>query len=151
LDLSHNLLIAAPPGLIHLHNLHHLNLSYNMISSVQAIYQILGNIAVLDLRGNRLESLCGLERLWNLEKIDVRDNNLDEAAEVGRLAALPGIREVWCEKNPFCAFQVKYAQSASLSLFCCTGVHCMHNKRKTKKKVAVANACMNFAVDPLFL
>ncbi|KAG0288121.1 hypothetical protein BGZ96_008065, partial [Linnemannia gamsii] len=93
LDLSHNLLIAAPPGLIHLHNLHHLNLSYNMISSVQAIYQILGNIAVLDLRGNRLESLCGLERLWNLEKIDVRENHLDEAAEVGRLAALPGIRE----------------------------------------------------------
>ncbi|KAK3817884.1 MAG: hypothetical protein JOS17DRAFT_390733 [Linnemannia elongata] len=105
LDLSHNLLIAAPPGLIHLHNLHHLNLSYNMISSVQAIYQILGNIAVLDLRGNRLESLCGLERLWNLEKIDVRDNHLDEAAEVGRLAALPGIREVWSEKNPFCTFQ----------------------------------------------
>ncbi|KAG0375369.1 hypothetical protein BGX24_009214 [Mortierella sp. AD032] len=108
LDLSHNLLNAAPPGLIHLHNLHHLNLSYNMISSVQAIYQILGNIAVLDLRGNRLESLCGLERLWNLEKIDVRDNHLDEAAEVGRLAALPGIREVWSEKNPFCTFQTKY-------------------------------------------
>ncbi|KAF9081891.1 hypothetical protein BGX23_000340 [Mortierella sp. AD031] len=108
LDLSHNLLIAAPPGLIHLHNLHHLNLSYNMISSVQAIYQILGNIAVLDLRGNRLESLCGLERLWNLEKIDVRENHLDEAAEVGRLAALPGIREVWSEKNPFCTFQPKH-------------------------------------------
>ncbi|KAF9325540.1 hypothetical protein BGZ91_002346 [Linnemannia elongata] len=108
LDLSHNLLIAAPPGLIHLHNLHHLNLSYNMISSVQAIYQILGNIAVLDLRGNRLESLCGLERLWNLEKIDVRENHLDEAAEVGRLAALPGIREVWSEKNPFCTIQPKY-------------------------------------------
>ncbi|KAF9131249.1 hypothetical protein BGX30_013184 [Mortierella sp. GBA39] len=108
LDLSHNLLIAAPPGLIHLHNLHHLNLSYNMISNVQAIYQILGNIAVLDLRGNRLESLCGLERLWNLEKIDVRDNHLDEAAEVGRLAALPGIREVWSEKNPFCTIQPKH-------------------------------------------
>ncbi|KAF9118649.1 hypothetical protein BGW39_000977 [Mortierella sp. 14UC] len=102
LDLSHNLLIAAPPGLIHLHNLHHLNLSYNMISSVQAIYQILGNIAATDWR------VSGLERLWNLEKIDVRDNHLDEAAEVGRLAALPGIREVWSEKNPFCTFQPKH-------------------------------------------
>ncbi|KAF9365629.1 hypothetical protein BGX34_009164 [Mortierella sp. NVP85] len=108
LDLSHNLLIAPPSGLIHLHNLHNLNLSFNMISSVQAIYQILGNVTVLDLRGNRLESLCGLERLWNLEKIDVRENLLDEAAEVGRLAAIPGIREVWADMNPFCTTHPKY-------------------------------------------
>ncbi|KAG0200300.1 hypothetical protein BGX28_006582 [Mortierella sp. GBA30] len=108
LDLSHNLLISPPHGLIHLHNLHSLNMSYNMIESVQAIYQILGNIAVLDLRGNRLQSLCGLERLWNLEKIDVRDNQLEEAAEVGRLAALPGIREIWAECNPLCTKQPKY-------------------------------------------
>lgn len=107
LDLSHNLLLSPPSGLIHLHNLHELNLSFNMISGVQSIYQILGNISVLDLRGNRLESLSGLERLWNLEKVDVRENHLDEAAEVGRLAALPQISEVWAEKNPFCVIQVK--------------------------------------------
>jgi Leucine-rich repeat (LRR) protein len=106
LDLSHNLFLSPPSALIHLHNLHNLNLSYNMISGVQSIYQILGNIAILDLRGNRLESLSGLERLWNLEKVDVRENHLDEAAEVGRLAALPGIREVWSERNPFCMIQV---------------------------------------------
>ncbi|KAG0075636.1 hypothetical protein BGZ92_002802, partial [Podila epicladia] len=108
LDLSHNLFLAPPPALTHLHNLHSLNLSYNMINSVQSIYQILGNIAVLDLRSNRLESLCGLERLWNLEKVDVRENYLDEAAEIGRLAALPGIREVWADRNPFCLSQPKY-------------------------------------------
>ncbi|KAG0279557.1 hypothetical protein BGZ95_000869 [Linnemannia exigua] len=108
LDLSHNLFLSPPSALIHLHNLHQLNLSYNMISGVQSIYQILGNIAVLDLRGNRLESLSGLERLWNLEKVDVRENHLDEAAEVGRLAALPGIREVWSERNPFCMIQPKH-------------------------------------------
>ncbi|CAO3563872.1 unnamed protein product [Mortierella alpina] len=108
LDLSHNLLLSPPSGLIHLHNLSHLNLSYNMISGVQSIYQILGNIATLNLRGNRLESLSGLERLWNLEMVDVRENHLGEAAEVGRLAALPGIREVWSEGNPFCAIQPKH-------------------------------------------
>ncbi|KAG0048553.1 hypothetical protein BGZ83_006516 [Gryganskiella cystojenkinii] len=108
LDLSHNLLLSPPQGLMHLHNLQSLNLSYNMVVGVHTIYQVLGNIAVLDLRGNRLESLCGLERLWNLEKVDVRENQLKEAAEVGRLAALPGIREVWSEKNPFCTFQPKY-------------------------------------------
>ncbi|KAF9129819.1 hypothetical protein BG015_004090, partial [Linnemannia schmuckeri] len=108
LDLSHNLFLSPPSALIHLHNLHNLNLSYNMISGVQSIYQILGNIAILDLRGNRLESLSGLERLWNLEKVDVRENHLDEAAEVGRLAALPGIREVWSERNPFCLIQSKH-------------------------------------------
>ncbi|KAF9204064.1 hypothetical protein BGZ59_001278, partial [Podila verticillata] len=105
LDLSHNLFLAPPPALIHLHNLQSLNLSYNMINSVQSIYQILGNIAILDLRSNRLESLCGLERLWNLEKVDVRENHLDEAAEIGRLAALPGIREIWADRNPFCTSQ----------------------------------------------
>ncbi|KAF9169705.1 hypothetical protein BGX20_009940 [Mortierella sp. AD010] len=108
LDLSNNLLVSPPPNLIHLHNLHNLNLSYNLMTNVQSIYQILGNVTELDLRGNRLESLCGLERLWNLEKVDVRENNLVEAAEIGRLAALPGIREVWSEMNPFCTTQPKY-------------------------------------------
>ncbi|KAG0009077.1 hypothetical protein BGZ80_002758, partial [Entomortierella chlamydospora] len=105
LDLSHNLFLSPPSGLIHLHNLNDLDLSYNMISGVQSIYQVLGNITVLSLRGNRLESLSGLERLWNLEKVDVRENHLTEAAEVGRLAALPGIREVWSDRNPFCITQ----------------------------------------------
>jgi len=106
LDLSHNLLLSPPTGLIHLHNMRQLNLSYNMIAGVQTIYQILGNITSLDLRSNRLESLSGLERLWNLEKVDVRENHLDDASEVGRLAALPGIREVWSDRNPFCFIQV---------------------------------------------
>ena len=124
LDLSHNLLIAPPLGLIHLHNLHNLNLSFNMISSVQAIYQILGNVTVLDLRGNRLESLCGLERLWNLEKIDVRENLLDEAAEVGRLAAIPGIREVWADMNPFCTTHVRKSMHLIDPCECVPSVPC---------------------------
>ncbi|KAF9199375.1 hypothetical protein BGZ49_010517, partial [Haplosporangium sp. Z 27] len=101
LDLSHNMFFSPPSGLIHLHNLNDLDLSFNMIEGVQSIYHFLGNISVLNLRGNRLESLSGLERLWNLEKVDVRENRLEEAAEVGRLAALPGIREVWADRNPF--------------------------------------------------
>ncbi|KAF9435670.1 hypothetical protein BGZ76_005762 [Entomortierella beljakovae] len=108
LDLSHNMFVSPPSGLIYLHNLNELDLSFNMINGVQHIYQVLGNITSLNLRGNRLESLSGIERLWNLEKVDVRENHLDEAAEVGRLAALPCIREVWSERNPFCTIQPNY-------------------------------------------
>jgi hypothetical protein len=71
-----------------------------MIDSVLGIYQRLGSITSINLSKNRLESICGLERLTALERVDIRHNILDESAEVGRLAALPNIKEVWVEGNP---------------------------------------------------
>lgn len=136
LDLSHNLLLSPPTGLIHLHNMRQLNLSYNMIAGVQTIYQILGNVTSLDLRSNRLESLSGLERLWNLEKVDVRENHLDDASEVGRLAALPGIREVWSDRNPFCFIQVWCARTYGED-------HCALHSRPVKTHISRAYLCHN--------
>ena len=100
LDLSSNLLVSVPPGLSALYNLVSLNLSDNMIDSVLGIYQRLGSITSINLSKNRLESICGLERLVALERVDIRQNVLDESAEVGRLAVLPNIKEVWVEGNP---------------------------------------------------
>ena len=100
LDLSSNLLVSVPPGLSTLYNLVSLSLSDNMIDSVLGIYQQLGSITSINLSKNRLESICGLERLTALERVDIRHNILDESAEVGRLAVLPNIKEVWIDGNP---------------------------------------------------
>ena len=108
LDLSSNLLVSVPPGLSALYSLVSLNLSDNMIDSVLGIYQRLGSITTINLSKNRLESICGLERLVALERVDIRYNILDESAEVGRLAVLPNIKEVWVEGNPLTEIEEGY-------------------------------------------
>ncbi|KAH7108316.1 leucine rich repeat domain-containing protein [Auriculariales sp. MPI-PUGE-AT-0066] len=87
LDLSSNLLVS-------LYNLVSLNLADNMIESVLGIYTMMGQVLTLNLSHNRLDSLCGLERLaaWN-------------SAEVGRLAVLPNIAEVSVDGNPFYEYE----------------------------------------------
>lgn len=100
LDLSSNLMNAVPPSLNLLPNLQSLNLTNNLIDSVMGIPQALPNIKALNLSHNRLESLCGLERLPTLLRIDLRKNELYEAGEVGRLAILPGVMEVYIAGNP---------------------------------------------------
>ncbi|KAH9858972.1 hypothetical protein C2E23DRAFT_800788 [Lenzites betulinus] len=108
LDLSSNLLVSVPSGLSALYNLVYLNLSDNMIDSVLGIYTMLGGILTLNLAHNRLESICGLERLLNLERVDLRHNVIEESAEVGRLATLPNIMEVWVEGNPLSEIEEGY-------------------------------------------
>jgi hypothetical protein len=101
LDLSGNLLDSLPASLASLHTLVSLNLSANVITSVRNAPQVLGNITTLNLSKNRIDCLIGLERLLGLERLDVRGNEIRESAEIGRLATLPHIREVWCGTNPF--------------------------------------------------
>jgi hypothetical protein len=108
LDLSSNLLVSVPSGLGSLYNLVSLNLADNMIDSVLGIYLNLGQVLSLNLSHNRLESICGLERLHALERVDLRNNLMDESAEVGRLAPLPNIAEVWVEGNPFVEIEEGY-------------------------------------------
>ncbi|KAJ7188346.1 leucine-rich protein [Mycena filopes] len=108
LDLSSNLLVSVPPNLSALYNLVSLNLCDNMIDSVLGIYQHLGQVLYVNLSHNRLESLCGLERLPALERVDLRNNLVDESAEVGRLAMLPNIAEIWIDGNPFVEIEENY-------------------------------------------
>ncbi|KAF9263434.1 hypothetical protein L218DRAFT_959454 [Marasmius fiardii PR-910] len=108
LDLSSNLLVSIPQGLGALHNLVSLNMSDNMIDSVLGIYQNLGQVLFLNLSHNRLESICGLERLHALERVDLRGNLIEESAEIGRLATLPNISDVWVEGNPLVELEEGY-------------------------------------------
>lgn len=108
LDLSSNLLVSVPSGLGALYNLISLNLSDNMIDSVLGIYQNLGQVLILNLSRNRLDSICGLERLHALERVDLRGNLIEESAEIGRLAPLPNISEVWVEGNPLVEIEENY-------------------------------------------
>lgn len=108
LDLSSNLLVSVPSGLSALYNLISLNLSDNMIDSVLGIYLNLGQVLHLNLSHNRLDSICGLERLHGLERVDLRSNLIDESAEVGRLASLPNISEIFVEGNPFVEIEEGY-------------------------------------------
>lgn len=108
LDLSSNLLNVVPPSLCHLPALTSLNISDNLIDSVLGIYDALPAIRALNLAKNRLESLCGLERLFTLERIDLRGNAIYEAGEVGRLAPLTKIQEVWVKDNPLVEELVDY-------------------------------------------
>ncbi|SJX62170.1 uncharacterized protein SRS1_13018 [Sporisorium reilianum f. sp. reilianum] len=108
LDLSSNLLNVVPPSLSHLPALTSLNMSDNLIDSVLGIYDALPAIRVLNLAKNRLESLCGVERLYTLQRIDLRGNAIYDAGEVGRLAPLAGIAEVWVKDNPLVEELVDY-------------------------------------------
>ncbi|KAH7921395.1 hypothetical protein BV22DRAFT_1107217 [Leucogyrophana mollusca] len=108
LDLSSNLFVSVPPGLAELHNLVSLNLSDNMIDSVLGIYTHMGQVLSVNLSRNRLESICGLERLMALERVDLRQNHIEESAEVGRLATLPNVVDVWIEGNPLTEIEDNY-------------------------------------------
>ncbi|KIK67050.1 hypothetical protein GYMLUDRAFT_81662 [Collybiopsis luxurians FD-317 M1] len=108
LDLSSNLLNSVPEGLSALFNLVSLNLCDNMIESVLGIYTTLGSVTFINLSRNRLESICGLERLHALERVDLRGNSIEDSAEIGRLAPLPNISDVWVEGNPFTEYEENY-------------------------------------------
>lgn len=102
LDLSSNLLTEIPDGLASLMALRALNLAHCMIESLHSLSRHpLPAITSLNLRGNRLRSLAGIERLLSLERLDLRDNNLMDPTELARLTSLPEIREIWISGNPF--------------------------------------------------
>jgi hypothetical protein len=58
-------------------------------------------ITALNLRSNRLVSIAGIERLYPLERLDLRDNKLTDPTELARLTGIPDLREIWVAGNPF--------------------------------------------------
>ncbi|KEY70240.1 hypothetical protein S7711_04349 [Stachybotrys chartarum IBT 7711] len=102
LDLSSNLFSQVPDSLATLTALRALNLSHCMIDSLHSLTRSpLPAITALNLRANRLQSLAGIEKLYPLERLDLRDNRLTDPMELARLTGIPDIRELWVDGNPF--------------------------------------------------
>ena len=102
LDLSSNLFSQIPDSLATLTALRALNLSQCMIDSLHSLTRNpLPAITALNLRANRLQSLAGVEKLYPLERLDLRDNRLADPSELARLTGIPDIREIWVDGNPF--------------------------------------------------
>ena len=102
LDLSANLFKEIPDSLATLTALRSLNLSHCMIDSLHSLTRNpLPAISTLNLRANRLQSLAGIEKLYPLERLDLRSNYLTDPMELARLTGIPDIREIWVDGNPF--------------------------------------------------
>lgn len=102
LDLSSNLFAEIPDCLASLTALRALNLSNCMIESLHSLRKSpLPAISSLNLRSNRLGSIAGIERLLSLERLDLRDNKIQDPTELARLTGIPDFREIWIVNNPF--------------------------------------------------
>ncbi|KAI9166705.1 leucine-rich repeat-containing protein [Paramyrothecium foliicola] len=102
LDISSNLFTEVPDSLATLTALRALNLSHCMIDSLNSLTRNpLPAITALNLRANRLQSLAGVEKLYPLERLDLRDNRMSDPMELARLTGIPDIRELWVDGNPF--------------------------------------------------
>lgn len=101
LDISSNLFTEIPDNLATLTALRALNLSNCMIGSLHSLSRNpLPAITALNLRANRLVSIAGVERLLSLERLDLRENKIQDPMEAARLTGVPGIREIWITSNP---------------------------------------------------
>lgn len=102
LDLSANLFTEVPDSLATLMSLRALNLGDCLIDSLRSLSRNpLPAITTLSLRGNKIVSLAGVEKLLSLERLDLRDNKMTDPAELARLTGMPEFREVFVLKNPF--------------------------------------------------
>lgn len=102
LDLSSNLFSEIPDALSILTSLRALNLCNCMIESLHSLKRNpLPAITALNLRANRLVSVAGVERLLSLERLDLRDNRIQDPTELARLTGIPDIHEIWVLRNPF--------------------------------------------------
>lgn len=119
LDLAHNNIVAAPPGLantlLHLNlgynrledagplgtltSLVELNLGYNLVTSLTPLAN-LAQLQVLLVAGNRIDTLDGLAPLKFLELLDLRHNYISQVEEVRLLALNSRLRTLSLSGNP---------------------------------------------------
>lgn len=78
LNLSGNLLDALPDGLDQLVNIKYLNFADNYITNLRNLPRNLKHLLTLNFNNNKLTEIEGIEHLHSLEKIDLRQNSLNE-------------------------------------------------------------------------
>ncbi|KAJ3131973.1 hypothetical protein HDU90_007635 [Geranomyces variabilis] len=100
LNLSSNALTTVPSTLASLSELSVVDLSANRIASISDAGDSLRNVSVLLLKNNALENLLGVESLARLKCLDVSENKIWDVYEVGRLAVLMDVAEIWIADNP---------------------------------------------------
>lgn len=109
LDLSSNLFSEIPDCLATLTALRALNLSSCMIESLHSLARNpLPAISALNLRSNRLVSIAGIERLFSLERLDIRENRISDPTEMARLTGLPEMWEIYVAGNPLTKLHGNY-------------------------------------------
>jgi hypothetical protein len=84
-----------------------------MIGSLQSLSRSpLPAVLTVNLRGNRLHSLAGVERLLSLEQLNIQDNKLADPTEMARLTGIPNLKRVWVKRNPFTKTHSDYRVTA---------------------------------------
>jgi hypothetical protein len=84
-----------------------------MIGSLQSLSRSpLPAVLTVNLRGNRLYSLAGVERLLSLEQLNIQDNKLADPTEMARLTGIPNLKRVWVKRNPFTKTHSDYRVTA---------------------------------------
>ncbi|KRZ86799.1 Nischarin [Trichinella sp. T8] len=98
LDLACNCLTDIC-NLQHLPYLRELNLSNNRIEKIDDWHLKLGNVKKIWLVNNRIKQLKGLAKLYSLEFLDLRDNQLSQIGHIWPLGQLPCLHELLVSGN----------------------------------------------------
>lgn len=99
LDLSHNLLTEVQ-YLEELIFLTDLNLSYNEIRHLAEFPYRVPSVSKLNLAGNGIQNIAGLEKMYALEHLDLSNNSLYEVPDVLILGNLPLLTALHVKGNP---------------------------------------------------
>ncbi|PIC35620.1 hypothetical protein B9Z55_014923 [Caenorhabditis nigoni] len=100
LNVSYNSITDIGTNLAFLSSLTELDLSNNTITKIDAWNEKLGNVKKLILSENAIEDLTGLGKLYSLEYLDVKGNNIQTLEAVQGIGKLPCLEILLLRDNP---------------------------------------------------
>ncbi|EFO92473.1 hypothetical protein CRE_11036 [Caenorhabditis remanei] len=100
LNVSYNSITDIGSNLAFLSSLTELDLSNNTITRIESWNEKLGNVKKLILSENAIEDLTGLGKLYSLEYLDVKGNNIQTLEAVQGIGKLPCLEIILLRDNP---------------------------------------------------